>query len=71
MEMDCILKNLASIFKVLVGIFKATRKTYVDYSSCKKLIDVLVLNFRAMLLARVKVTTKNCCIVLTGKQEVP
>ena len=32
-------------------------------------IDVLVLNFKAMVSARVKVRKKDFCIVLAGKQQ--
>ena len=38
-----------------------------DYSSCKKLIDVVILNFKAMFPAHVKVRKKDFCIVLAGK----
>ena len=34
----------------------------MDYSSCKKLIDVLVLNFKTVSSAPVKVTKKDFCI---------
>ena len=34
----------------------------MEYSSCKKLIDVLVLNFKAMLWAQVKVRKKDFCM---------
>ena len=40
----------------------------MDYSSCKKLIDVLVLSFEAMFSPRVQVRKKDFCTVLTGKQ---
>ena len=40
----------------------------MDYFSWKKLIDALVLNFKAMFPALVKVTKKDLCKVLTGKQ---
>ena len=40
----------------------------MDYS-CKKLIDVLVLDFKAIFSARVKVSEKDFCIVLAGKQQ--
>ena len=41
----------------------------MDYSSCKKMIDVLVLNFKAMFSAREKARKKDFCLVLGGKQE--
>ena len=41
----------------------------MDFSSFNKLIDILVLNFKAMILARVKVRKKDFCIVLAGKQQ--
>ena len=39
----------------------------MDYFSCKKWIDALVLNFKAMFPALVKVTKKDLCKVLAGK----
>ena len=57
--MDYIMKNLPSLFKVIVPM---------DYS-CKKLINVLVLNFKGMFSARVKLIKKDFCIVLAGKQQ--
>ena len=41
----------------------------MDYSSCKRLIDVLVLNFKTMFSARVKGRKMDFCIVLAGKQQ--
>ena len=41
----------------------------MGYSTCKKLIDVLVLNFMAMFSARVRVRQKDLCIVFTTKQQ--
>ena len=41
----------------------------MDYSSSKKLIDVLVLNLKTVILALVKVRKKDFCIVLAGKQQ--
>ena len=41
----------------------------MDYSSCKELIDVLVLNFKATFSALVKIRKKGFCIVLAGKQH--
>ena len=40
----------------------------MDYSSCRELIDVLVLSFKAMFSARVKVRKKDFCIRLARKQ---
>ena len=40
-----------------------------DYSSCKKIIDFLVLNFKAIFSALAKVRKKEFCIVLAGKQQ--
>ena len=62
---DSILKKLASIFQSFRTHLK--EKT-MDYS-CKKLIYVLVLDFKAMFSARVKVSKKDYCIVLAGKQQ--
>ena len=39
----------------------------MEYSSCEKLIDLLVLNFKAMFLAQVKVRKKDFCMVLAKK----
>ena len=64
MAMDFILKNLVSIFQTL----RQNQKFTIDYSSCIILIEVLVLNFKAMFSARVKVRKKGFCIVLAGKQ---
>ena len=41
----------------------------MDYSSCKKLIDVLVLNFKIIFSALVKVRGKDLWIVSAGKQQ--
>ena len=67
--MDCTLKNLALNFQFSYRSSRQTQKCIMDYSSCKKLIDVLVLNFKAMFSAGVKVRKKHFCIVLTGKQQ--
>ena len=39
----------------------------MDYFSCKKQIDALVLNFKAMFPALLKVTKKDLCKILAGK----
>ena len=41
----------------------------MDYSSCKKMIDVLVLNFKVIFLARVKVRKKDLYVWLEKKQK--
>ena len=41
----------------------------MDYFSCKKIIDVLVLYFKAMFLSWVKVRKKDFCIILAEKQQ--
>ena len=67
--MDCILKNLVSTFQSSRRhLVRQNQKFTIDYSSCIKLIDVLVLNFKAMFSARVKVRKKGFCIVLAEKQ---
>ena len=55
MEMDCILKNSASIFQS--SAYPSLRQNKIctmDNSSCKKLIDLLALNFKAMFSMLVK-----------------
>lgn len=42
----------------------------MDYSSYTRLIDVLVLNFKAMFAALVKVRKMDFCIVLAEKQQI-
>ena len=54
-------------FKVLVPILEQNQKCAMDYSSCHKLIDVLVLNFKVTFSARVKVRKKGFFIVLAGR----
>ena len=72
MHRDCLLLSVVAdgkdgvglhLFKVLVPIFKAKPKITMDYSSCKKLIDVLVLNLKAMFWAQVKVRNKDFRVV--------
>ena len=41
----------------------------MEYSSCKKLINILVLNMKATYSAQVKVRKKDFCIVSAGKQQ--
>jgi len=41
----------------------------MDYSSCKKMTDFFVVNFKAMFSAQVKVRKKDSCIVLATKQQ--
>ena len=41
----------------------------MDYFSCIKMIDVLVLYFKAMFLAWVKVRKKDFCIILAEKHQ--
>lgn len=68
--MDCILKTLASIFQSSpTHLQEQSQKCTMDHSSCKQLIDFLVLNFTVMFLARGKVQGKDFCIVLGGKQQ--
>ena len=55
MDMDCIFR----IFKVLVPIFKAKHKMYYGLLLRKVLIDVLVLNLKAMSSARLRVRKKD------------
>ena len=40
----------------------------MDYSSDKQLIDILILNFKAMFSVLVKVRKKDFCVRLNGKQ---
>ena len=65
MEMDCILKNLALSFQ---SSRTQNQKCTMAYPYCKKSIDALVLNFKAMLSARVKVRKKDFCTVLAEKK---
>jgi len=58
-----------NFLKVLVPIFKAKPKMYHYYSSCQKLTDVSVLNFKPMFAAWVKVTKKGFCLVMAGKLQ--
>ena len=51
------------MFKVLVPIFKAKPKLYHGLLFLQKLIDVLVLNLKAMFSAQVKVRNKDFCVV--------
>ena len=46
----------------IAAVLRQNQKCTMDYSSCKKLIDVLVLNFKTMSLAPVKVIKKDFCI---------
>ena len=47
--MDCILKILLLIFSKFPYLsLRQNQKCIGDYSSCKKMIDVLVLNFKAV-----------------------
>ena len=41
----------------------------MDYSSCLKMIDVLVLNVKAVFSALLKVTKKTFCIVLAENSK--
>ena len=50
----------------LLSVLRHNQKCTTDYSR-KKLIEVLVLNFKAMFSARVKVRRKYFCIVLALK----
>ena len=64
MKMACILKNLASYLSL-----KQNQKWTMDYSSCKKFIEVLVLNFKAIFWAPIKVRKEDSFIVLARKQQ--
>lgn len=44
------------------------QKCNMDYSSGKQLIDILILNFKAMFSVLVKVRKEDFCIRLNGKQ---
>ena len=48
---------------------RQNQKFSMDRYSCKKLIGVLVLNFKAMFSARIKVRKKDFCLVLAKKQH--
>ena len=65
-EMDCILKHLASIFSYSSG--RGPKKIPLILLR-KKLIDALVLHFKAIFSARVKVSKKDFSIVLAAKQQ--
>ena len=70
-EMDCILKILLLIFSKFPYLsLRQNQKCSGDYSSCKKMIDVLVLNFKAVFSAWVKVRKNDFCIGLTGEQQM-
>ena len=71
MEMDCILKTLPSIFaKFSYLSLRQNQKCTMNYSSCKKLMDVLVLNFKPVFSARVNVRKKDFFIGLAGEQQM-
>ena len=70
MEMDCILKSLASIFQSFRNhLLRQNQKCSKDYSSCKKLIDVLLLISKAMSSAPSSKGSKEGFLVLAGKQK--
>lgn len=48
---------------------RQNQKCTMDHSYCKKLIDISVLNFKAMSSASVTVTKKDFSIFLAGKQQ--
>lgn len=64
MEVDCTLNFSKFSYPSL-----RQNECTMDYSSCKELIDVLVLIFKAMFSAREKLENKDFCIVLAGKQK--
>ena len=69
LSLDCILKNLVDFSKFSYPSYRQNQKCTMDYSSCKKIIDVLVLNFKAAFSTLTKVTKKDFCIVLAGKHQ--
>ena len=62
--MACILKNLASYLSLMQN-----QKCTMNYSSCKKFIEVLVLNFKAIFWAQIKVRKEDFFVVLARKQQ--
>ena len=64
--MDCILKNLVSIFQSSHTYLQCKTKNvpWITLLQWKKFIDILVLNFEAMLSARLKVRKKDFSLVL-------
>ena len=48
---------------------RQNQKCSVDYSSCEKMIDPFVVNFKAMFSAQVKVRKKDFCVVLAAKRQ--
>ena len=64
MKIACILKNRASYLSL-----KQNQKWTMDYSSCKKFIEVLDLNLKAIFWAPVKVRKEDFFIVLARKQQ--
>ena len=63
--MDCILKNLVSIFQSSHTHLQCKTKNAPWITLLgKKKIDILVLNFEAMLSARLKVRKKDFSLVL-------
>ena len=65
MEMDCIISEKMFLYPSP----RQNQNSSVDYSSCKKFIDVLVLHFKTMILALVKARKKDFFIILAGKQQ--
>lgn len=64
MEMDCTLNFSKFTYPSL-----RQNECTMDYSSCKGLIDVLVLNFKAIFSAPEKLKKKDFCTVLAWKQK--
>ena len=70
MEMDYISKNVSSIFsKFSHPSLGQNQKCTMGFSSCKKMIAILVLNFKVMFSAQVKVRKRDFCIVLARKKK--
>ena len=68
--MDYISKNVASIFsKFSYPSLGQNQKCTMGFSSCKILIAILVLTFKVMFSAQVKVRKRDFCIVLAREQK--
>ena len=70
--MDYISKNVSSIFSKFSHSHPSlgqNQKCTMGFSSYKKLIAILVLNFKVIFLAQVKVRKRDFCIVLARKQK--
>lgn len=61
---------MPQFLKVLAPILKAKAKMRHGFLFLQKLIDVLILNFKAILLALRKIRKKDFCIALAEKTAI-